>query len=585
MAAKIPAKAKKTTETNAGEICPAGERVHPDSRSTVLRSLILRHLKYTLARDPHTATLRDWWISTAMAVRDHILERFIQTQGVHNTQNVRRIYYLSLEYLIGRLLGTNLYNTGLYDDTVAAVQSLGVDFSAMRDTEEDMGLGNGGLGRLAACFLDSLATHDYPAIGYGIHYEFGLFKQGFVNGHQVEHPDNWLIYGDPWEIVRPEYTIRVQIYGEVVNEFDDFGNSRPRWIKSKTVLGVPYDIPIAGYGTNTVNFLRLWASKATEEFDLAAFNQGGYVEAVSEKSQGETISKVLYPNDKPRTARSCASCSSISSSPVRCATSSAGTASSPATRGTILPTRSPSSSTTRTPPSPSSSSMRILIDEENLSWDKAWEIVTRTFGYTNHTLMPEALEKWSVPLFQRVLPRHLQIIYEINVRLMEVCRAEVARRLRKKRACSLIEENGGKMVRMANLAVVGAHAVNGVAALHTELLKRTISSPSSTSSIRANSPTRPTASPAPLAAQGQPAPRRAHHRTLGSGLGARPRAAARPRTVRRRRRFPPRIHGGQARQQGRARRGSSNANATSRSRPTRSSTCRSSACTSTSASI
>jgi starch phosphorylase len=474
MAAKTPDKAKKATETSKGEINPVGERSHTDPRSEVLRSLILRHLKYTLARDPHTATLRDWWISTAMAVRDHILERFINTQGVHNTQNVRRVYYLSLEYLIGRLLGTNLYNTGLYDDTVAAVKSLGVDFAALRDTEEDMGLGNGGLGRLAACFLDSLATHDYPAIGYGIHYEFGLFKQDFINGHQVEHPDNWLIFGDPWEIVRPEYTIRVQIYGEVVNEFDDFGNSRPRWIKSKTVLGVPYDIPIAGFGTDTVNFLRLWASKATEEFDFAAFNQGGYVEAVSEKSQGETISKVLYPNDKSEAGKelrlvqqyffvACSLRDIIRRHRKQPGNSWDNFADKVALQ---LNDTHPAVAIVEL--------QRILIDEENMPWDKAWAIVSRTFGYTNHTLMPEALERWSVPLFQRVLPRHLQIIYEINVRLMEVCEQKWPGDSEKKRVCSLIEENGGKMVRMANIAVVGAHAVNGVAALHSDLLKRTL---------------------------------------------------------------------------------------------------------------
>ncbi|MBI5381612.1 MAG: glycogen/starch/alpha-glucan phosphorylase [Opitutae bacterium] len=472
-----PAKSKKASVTLKKPVLatPAeGERPHSDPRPEVLRSLILRHLKYTLARDPGTATKRDWWISTAMAVRDHILERFIHTQGVHNSQNVRRIYYLSLEYLVGRLLGTNLLNTDLYEDTVAAVQSLGVDFPAMRDTEEDMGLGNGGLGRLAACFLDSLATHDYPAIGYGIHYEFGLFKQQFVNGHQVEHPDNWLMYGDPWEIVRPEYTTRVQLYGEVVNEFDDYGNSRPRWIKTKTVLGVPYDIPIVGYGTKTVNFLRLWASKATEEFDLAAFNQGGYVEAVAEKAHGETISKVLYPNDKSEAGKELrlvqqyffVACSMRDI--IRRHRKQQGNSWDNFADKVALQLND-------THPAVGIAELqRILIDEENLPWDKAWAIVTRTFGYTNHTLMPEALERWSVPLFQRVLPRHLQIIYEINRRLMETCEVRWPGDNQKKRVCSLIEENGGKQVRMANLAVVGSHSINGVAALHSELLKRTL---------------------------------------------------------------------------------------------------------------
>src|SRR5512135_2945260 len=244
MSADVARKNKKTA--------PAPDAGAPRSTTVgieAVKQAILHHLKHTLARDPGTATVRDWWISTAMVVRDCILERFIATQGVHNERNVRRMYYFSMEYLMGRLLVSNLQNTGLYDDTVKGVKELGFDFTALREAEEDMGLGNGGLGRLAACFLDSLATHDLPAIGYGIHYEYGLFKQEFVNGYQVEHPDNWFIFGDPWEIVRPEYTQRVRLYGQVEHVFDDRGNSRPRWVDTRTVLGVPYDIPIAGYGT------------------------------------------------------------------------------------------------------------------------------------------------------------------------------------------------------------------------------------------------------------------------------------------------------------------------------------------------
>ncbi len=445
-----------------------------DTRPQVLSSLILRHLKSTLARDPKTATTRDWWISTAMAVRDHILERFIHTQGYHNEQNVRRLYYLSLEYLMGRLLGTNLLNTGLYEDTVEAVRSLGKEFSTIRSAEEDMGLGNGGLGRLAACFLDSLATHDYPAIGYGIHYEFGLFKQEFVNGHQVEHPDNWIMYGDPWEIVRPEYTLEVKLYGEVVNEFDDSGNYRPRWVNTSSVLGIPYDIPIVGFGTETVNFLRLWGSKATNEFDLATFNRGGYVDAVAEKARGETISKVLYPNDKTENGKELrlvqqyffVTCSlrDIIRRHRKHATNSWDN----------FPEKVAIQLNDTHPAVAIAELQRILIDEENMSWDEAWAIVTKTFGYTNHTLLPEALEKWGVALFARVLPRHLQIIYEINRRLMDACDLHWPGNHEKKRICSIIEEAGEKSVRMANLAVVGSHAVNGVAELHSELLKKNL---------------------------------------------------------------------------------------------------------------
>jgi glycogen phosphorylase len=306
-----------------------------------IKQSILRHLTYTLARDTHTAAPRDWWISTALAVREHVLARLIVTQGVHNDQNVRRLYYFSLEYLMGRLMENNLYNTGLVESTVTALRELGVDFEKVRDQEVDMGLGNGGLGRLAACFLDSLATQDYPAIGYGIHYEFGLFKQEFVNGNQIEHPDSWMIFGTPWEVMRPEYAQLVKIYGQVENVFDDRGNYRPKWVNARTILGVPYDIPIAGYATKTVNLLRLWRSRSTEEFDLQAFNSGGYMEAFTRTT-------------KPRQARSCASYSSTSLSPARCATSFVATSAirARATTGIISPTRLPSSSTIRTPLSP-----------------------------------------------------------------------------------------------------------------------------------------------------------------------------------------------------------------------------------------
>ena len=472
----MPSSAGRKTNSNTGaeHITLPAATAENKPRPDALRDQILRHLTFTLARDPYTATTRDWWISTAMAVREHILAGFIATMGVHNQKNVRRVYYLSLEYLMGRLLESNLYNTGLYADAVAAVQSLGLDFEVLRDSEEDMGLGNGGLGRLAACFLDSLATHDYPAVGYGIHYEFGLFKQEFVNGHQMEHPDNWIMFGDPWEIVRPEYTIRVQLYGDVVHEFDDRGNSRPRWVNTKTILGVPYDTPIAGYGTPTVNFLRLWASKASEEFDLATFNRGGYVEAVGEKVVGETVSKVLYPNDKTDNGKELrlvqqyffVTCSLRDIIRRHRKNSDNSWENFPDKVALHLNDTHPAVAIVEL--------LRILVDEEDLPWDRAWSIVTRTFAYTNHTLMPEALEKWSVALFQRVLPRHLQLIFEINVRLMEACERQWPGDSNRKRVCSLIEEDGGRMVRMAHLAVVASHTVNGVAALHSELLKRTL---------------------------------------------------------------------------------------------------------------
>jgi glycogen phosphorylase len=444
------------------------------AEAAAVKQAILRHLKHTLARDPGTATARDWWICTAMAVRDAILSRFLATQAVHNQRNVRRVYYLSLEYLMGRLLEANLHNTGLYDTVVAAVSDLGLNFSALRDSEEDMGLGNGGLGRLAACFLDSLATHDYPAIGYGIHYEYGLFKQEIVNGHQVEHPDNWIIFGDPWEIVRPEYTQRVQLYGQVEQVFDESGRPRARWVNTKTVLGVPYDIPIAGYGTKTVNFLRLWASKATEEFDLATFNRGGYVEAVREKAVGESISKVLYPNDKTENGKELRLVQQYFFVTCSLRDIIRRHRKQPANSWDNFADKAAIQLNDTHPAIAIVELLRILIDEDNLSWEQAWGIVSRTFSYTNHTLMPEALERWSVSLLQRVLPRHLQIIYDINAQLMTACEQKWPGDNRRKQACSLIEENGDKLVRMSYLSVAASHAVNGVAALHTRLLRRNL---------------------------------------------------------------------------------------------------------------
>ena len=468
--------AAKQTASRSASAKPApsngSARVHNDPPEVVLRSLILRHLTSTLARHASSATPRDWWVATALAVRDTIHERMIDTQAVHNARNVRRVYYFSLEYLMGRLFGNNLLATGLLDAANAALTGLGQDFDKIRESEVDMGLGNGGLGRLAACFLDSLATLDYPALGYGIYYEFGLFRQSFQNGHQVEAPDNWIIFGSPWDVVRPEYTQEVRLFGRVENVFDDRGNYRPRWVDTKTILGVPHDIPTAGYGTRTVNLLRLWASKSTEDFDLAAFNSGGYVDAVREKAVGETISKVLYPNDKTENGKELrlvqqyffVACSlrDIIRRHLR----------NPANSWDNFADKVAVQLNDTHPAIAVVELMRILLDEENRSWNGAWAIVTATFAYTNHTLLPEALERWSVSLFERVLPRHLQIIFEINLHHLAAVEARWPGDDEKKRICSIIEENGRKMVRMAHLSVVGAHSVNGVAALHTALLKK-----------------------------------------------------------------------------------------------------------------
>lgn len=472
--AKSAAKPQAPTPAPAEPVSARAGRTHADAPDVVLRLLILRHLTSTLARHPSTATSRDWWVATALAVRDTIHERLIATQAVHNEQNVRRIYYFSLEYLLGRLFGNNLLATGLLGAAEAALKGLGQDFEKIRESEVDMGLGNGGLGRLAACFLDSLATLDYPALGYGIYYEFGLFKQSFVDGHQVEAPDNWIIFGSPWEVVRPEYTQEVRLFGRVENVFDDRGSYRPRWVDTKTILGVPHDIPTAGFGTQTVNLLRLWASKSTEDFDLAAFNSGGYVDAVREKAVGETISKVLYPNDKTENGKELrlvqqyffVACSLRDIIRRHLRTSGNSWDNFAAKVAVQLNDTHPAIAIVEL--------MRILVDEEGVLWDRAWAIINATFAYTNHTLLPEALERWSVPLFERVLPRHLQIIYEINSQHMNAVEARWPGDDEKKRICSIIDEHGPKMVRMAHLSVVGSHAVNGVAALHTALLKKNL---------------------------------------------------------------------------------------------------------------
>jgi starch phosphorylase len=399
-----------------------------------------------------------------------MVTHMIETQAVHFSKKTRRTYYLSMEYLMGRMLVNNMYNAGVYEEAREAIESLGLDWDEVVEEEVDMGLGNGGLGRLAACFLDSLATLDLPAIGYGIYYEFGLFKQEFVNGHQIEHPDSWKKFGTPWEIVRPEYTQHIKLYGRVEQVFDAKGDYREEWVDTKTIEGVPYDIPIAGYDTKTVNFLRLWSSRSSEDFDLDEFNKGDYVEAVREKAIGETISKVLYPNDRTENGKELrlvqqyffVTCS-LHDIIRRFRTTFDDWEDFPKQVAIQLNDTHPAIAVVEL--------MRILIDEEDLEWDFAWSLINKTFAYTNHTLLPEALERWSVPLFEKVLPRHLNIIYSINSQLMDTVEEKWPGDNAMKRDVSIIEESHPKMVRMANLAVVASHTVNGVAAIHSELLK------------------------------------------------------------------------------------------------------------------
>ena len=471
---KKPAK-KSVTVVKARKPAPKPAKKAPakpaaDSPVAVFRDAILRHLKSTFARDRVTATRNDWWMATCMAARDQMLERYIDTQAQHASKNVRRVYYLSLEYLMGRVLTNNLVNLQLRDVATEALAELGQNLENIADEEADMGLGNGGLGRLAACFLDSLATMDIPAIGYGIHYEFGLFRQTFALGRQVEGADNWLANNNPWLIRRPSYRVSVPLYGRVKHSTDDRGNHCAELVETRNLLGMPWDIPIAGFAGSSVNFLRLWESKAASEFDFRAFDRGGYVEAVHERDSSEIVSKVLYPNDSTESGKELrlvqqiffVSCS-LQDILRRHRRINADFSNLPAKAAVQLNDTHPAIAVAEL--------MRLLVDTERLTWDEAWGLCTQVFSYTNHTLLPEALETWSVPLFEKVLPRHLEIIYEINRRHLELVDQRWPGDDDRKTELSIIQEGSPKRIRMAHLAVVGSHHVNGVAELHTRLIR------------------------------------------------------------------------------------------------------------------
>ncbi|WP_395739772.1 glycogen/starch/alpha-glucan phosphorylase [Prosthecobacter sp.] len=435
-----------------------------------LKLSITNHLRFTLGAYVETASENDWYVATSLAVRDRVMERATQSRRQHRSQGVRRVHYLSLEYLMGRLLENNLRNAGIYDATKEALKEMGKDLDALVQKEPDMGLGNGGLGRLAACFMDSLSTMDLPAIGYGIHYEFGLFRQEFVNGKQVEHPDAWMRDGSPWKIARPSYRQSVKLYGQVIQKFDEFGRPHHEWIETKCLLGLPWDIPIVGYDSNTVNVLRLWQAQADEDFNFKVFNEGSYIEALREKAIAETVSKVLYPNDATESGKELRLVQQyffVACSLADIVRRFKGGYDLPWSE---FPSKAAVQLNDTHPAVAIPELMRILVDQEKLEWSQAWDICQKTFSYTNHTLLPEALETWSVALFERVLPRHLQIIFEINRRFLDEVEARWPGDGEKKRALSLIEESGGKKVRMAHMSVLGSHATNGVAALHTRLL-------------------------------------------------------------------------------------------------------------------
>lgn len=438
-----------------------------------LKRAFLDNLFFIQGKPVALATQQDYYLALAYTVRDRMLHRWNSTAEAYTRGRSRTVCYLSAEFLMGPHLGNNLINMGIYDEVKRAIAELGLDFDELLAQEAEPGLGNGGLGRLAACYLDSLATLEIPALGYGIRYEFGIFEQEIRHGWQVERTDKWLKHGNPWEIVRPEWSVHVKFGGRTEHYKDERGRDRVRWVADREVLGVPYDTPILGYQVNTANTLRLWKAEAVESFDFGVFNQGNYYGAVDRKVTSENLTKVLYPNDQKTTGKQLrleqqfffVSCSlqdmfrilegqglSIEQFPEKFTIQLNDT--HPAIAVAEL--------------------MRLLVDEHEIDWDRAWEMTQKTFAYTNHTLMPEALEKWALSLFGSLLPRHLEIIYELNFRFLEQVRMKYPKDRDRLSRLSLIEEKGERYVRMANLACLGSHAINGVAELHSELLKETV---------------------------------------------------------------------------------------------------------------
>ncbi len=434
------------------------------------------HLKYTQDADVFHTTKEGRYEALALTIRDRIIHQWDISRKEQDKAKAKRVYYLSLEFLMGRAMTNNIINMGLENEVTKALKDLGYTYEELSDVEPDAGLGNGGLGRLAACFLDSLATLEIPSFGYGIRYNYGIFRQQIRNGYQLEQPDNWLRYDNPWEIPRTDLSYTVN-FGGRVEVIRENGKDFFKWVDTDKVLGMAYDMPIIGFGGKTVNTLRLWSAKAVEDFSFEQFNEGDYTEAVRSKIQAENISQVLYPNDTQYMGKVLrlkqqyffVACS-LADIVRRFKRENASWSKFPDFAAIQLNDTHPSIAIAEL--------MRILIDQENLEWDKAWEITKLSMGYTNHTLMPEALEKWPVPMMESLLPRHMQIIYEINRRFLQYAgtffpmNTDLQRKAIEK--VSLIEESNPKNVRMANLAIVGSHAVNGVAQLHTQLLKNSM---------------------------------------------------------------------------------------------------------------
>ncbi|GBL03124.1 glycogen/starch/alpha-glucan phosphorylase [Glaciecola sp. KUL10] len=467
--------AKPKTATKAAKTKKAATKTTvPALSKAEIKASIIKHLHSTLGTDENKANNHAWWKATCAAIQELVLERLRTTQKTHYVNDTRAVHYFSAEFLMGRLLSNNMHNFELFDEASAALKELGVELTDVLEEEPDMALGNGGLGRLAACFIDSLATKELPAIGYGLHYEHGLFRQEIKNGAQIERPDSWRDYGNPWEICRPESIQEVPLYGYVETKYGANGSIQKEWHPGNIVKGVPWDIPVVGYGGKTVNVLRLWQSEASDYFNWDVFNAGGYVDAQRENIQSETISKVLYPNDETEAGKELRLiqqyffCACSLKDIIRRYKRAHGDDWSRFAEQVVIQLND-------THPAISIPElMRILVDRAQLDWESAWEICTKTFAYTNHTLLPEALEKWPARMIEKILPRHLEIIYEINHRFMAEVEEKWPGDNAMKAKLSIIEESSEKMVRMGNLSVIGSFAVNGVAAIHSELVKKNL---------------------------------------------------------------------------------------------------------------
>uniref|UniRef100_A0A8C7IHR3 Alpha-1,4 glucan phosphorylase n=1 Tax=Oncorhynchus kisutch TaxID=8019 RepID=A0A8C7IHR3_ONCKI len=441
-----------------------------------LKTNFNRHLHFTLVKDRNVATKRDYYFALANTVRDHLVGRWIRTQQHYYEKDPKRVYYLSLEFYMGRTLQNTMVNLALENACDEATYQLGLDMEELQDIEEDAGLGNGGLGRLAACFLDSMASLGLAAYGYGIRYEFGIFNQKIVNGWQVEEADDWLRYGNPWEKARPEYMRPVHFYGRVEHTPEGV-----KWVDTQVVLALPYDTPVPGYRNNVVNTMRLWSAKAPCDFNLKDFNVGGYIQAVLDRNLAENISRVLYPNDNFFEGKELrlkqeyfVVAATLQDIVRRFKSSKFGSTEVVRVDLSTLPDKVAIQLNDTHPALAIPELMRILLDTEHQTWEKAWDIVTRTCAYTNHTVLPEALERWPIDLFQNLLPRHLEIIFEINRRHLERIANLYPGDHDRLRRMSLVEEGDQKKINMAHLCIVGSHAVNGVARIHSDIIKATL---------------------------------------------------------------------------------------------------------------